>query len=77
MRTGPSNKYQLPVPQDTGAPQSSNHLAELEDRQINRDDDASDDNAQDDHDHRLEQTCQCIDRFVDLALVIISDLRQH
>src|SRR5512137_1017846 len=55
----------------------SDDLAELEDRQVDGNDDAADDDAEHDHDDGLDQACQRVDRLVDLALVVIGHLGQH
>src|SRR5918993_790642 len=73
MRRGPSNKYQLPASlRDAGAPELYN-LTELEDRQINCNDDATDNDALNRHVgkhtgvlHRLRQACTNIDLVLDL-----------
>ena len=51
--------------------------AQLEDRQVHRDHEAADDDAEEHDDDRLEQARQRRDRVVDLALVEVGDLAQH
>ena len=53
---------------------SRNDRAELEDRQVHRDDHAADQHAEDGHDERLEQGGHAVDRVVDLRLVEVGDL---
>ena len=51
--------------------------AELEDRQVHRDDEAADHDAEEHDDDRLEQARQRRHGVVDLALVEVGDLAQH
>src|SRR5918911_4985933 len=51
--------------------------AELEDRQIHRDDQAADDDTQEHDHHRLEQARQRCHGVIDFALVEIGDLAEH
>ena len=55
----------------------SDHLTHLEDRQVDRDDEAANDDAEHDHDDRFDQAGQRIDGVVDFALVVVGDFGQH
>src|SRR3569832_1016383 len=52
-------------------------FAHLEDGQIHGDDEAADDDAEEGHDHRLEQTAQAVDGVVHFLFVKIRHLREH
>src|SRR5262245_40044092 len=50
---------------------------ELEDREVHRDDETADDDAEERHHDRLDQGRHGGDRGVDLVLVEVGDLLQH
>src|SRR6266513_1951156 len=60
-----------------GEVRSSDHRAELEDRQVHGDHQAPHEHAQDRHDQGLEQARHGVDRIVDLRLVERRDLGRH
>src|SRR5580765_2079385 len=55
----------------------SDRLADLEYRQVHRDDHAADHDAEHHHDHRLHQAGERIDRVVNLGLEEVRDLAEH
>src|SRR5450755_1755365 len=52
----------------------SDHLAQLEDRQVHGNDDAADEGAEDDDDERLHQARQALHRLVNLVFVELGGL---
>src|SRR5689334_22808916 len=52
-------------------------LADLEYRQVHRDDHAADDHPEHDHDHRLHEAGERFHRVVDLGLEEVCDLAEH
>src|SRR2546430_2276929 len=70
-------RYDLRRPRYRIDAASLHHRAELEDRQVHRDHQAADHDAEEEDDRRLEQRHEVRHRVVHLVLVEVGDLLQH